>query len=381
MVRIRHGALIALWACSAFDREPPTLSVALPTAAVRGELALEIVAQDTAPGLDRLAVSIAGEPLARAPNGWHLDTHTLPDGVHPVQVLARDGSVFANETSWEGALTIDFALAPAEASQGRTLVLWVRPSESVTEVSALLQDRRIPLHPVQDHWRGLMGVDLRAEPGTHPVEIEARDAAGNLGRSTFEYRVHPGNFTKGGRIALTAAQVAARKDEAAKAETRREREAAYAHEEPRQLWTEPFHIPVKGRLTSPFGRYRSYSDGQRSYHTGMDLAARRGTPVVATAAGEVLVAGWQAIFGNVVILHHGQGLTTSYNHLDAVQVAVGETLLAGEVVGLLGSTGQSTGPHLHWGVTVAGTAVDPAQWLEPDFWEGLDRPKRPPSPD
>ena len=88
----------------------------------------------------------------------------------------------------------------------------------------------------------------------------------------------------------------------------------------------------------------------------------------------MLVAGWQAIFGNVVIVHHGQGLTTSYNHLDEVRVAVGEPVEGGDIIGLLGSTGQSTGPHLHWGVTVAETAVDPAEWLDAALWRMLERP-------
>ena len=80
-------------------------------------------------------------------------------------------------------------------------------------------------------------------------------------------------------------------------------------------------------------------------------------------------AGWQHIFGNVVIIDHGQGVVTSYNHLSAVSVDVGAAVAAGERIGAVGSTGQSTGPHLHWGLVVDGVSVDAEQWLMPQPWQ------------
>ena len=73
------------------------------------------------------------------------------------------------------------------------------------------------------------------------------------------------------------------------------------------------------------------------------------------------------MFGNAVIVHHGHGVTTSYNHLDRIDVEVGDDVAAGDPIGLLGSTGQSTGPHLHFSMVVGEEAVDPAQWLDGDL--------------
>ena len=89
--------------------------------------------------------------------------------------------------------------------------------------------------------------------------------------------------------------------------------------------------------------------------------------MLAAAAGTVMVANEQAIFGNVVIVNHGHQVATSYNHLDSVAVEIGDQVEPGDVLGTLGSTGQSTGPHLHWGLEVGVVAVDPSEWLETGF--------------
>jgi murein DD-endopeptidase MepM/ murein hydrolase activator NlpD len=147
-----------------------------------------------------------------------------------------------------------------------------------------------------------------------------------------------------------------------------ERDTAYAFAQPQQRWSGAFHKPVPSAdLRSPFGKYRSYSDGKKSYHTGLDLSAERGIPVESAAAGIVLVAHEQAIFGNVVIVHHGDGVATSYNHLDEIDVKEGDQVEQGQVLGKLGATGQATGPHLHWGLEVGVVAVDPGEWLAYGF--------------
>ena len=171
-------------------------------------------------------------------------------------------------------------------------------------------------------------------------------------------------YRRGGRIRLTKAQVEARKDDEAKREMRAHRDTAYALYRPAFHASVPLGLPVRGRTTSPFGAYRTYSDGGRSFHTGLDLANARGTPVVAAAAGEVVMAEAQALFGNAVIVHHGHGVTTSYNHLDRIDVQVGDRVERGDAIGRLGSTGQSTGPHLHFSMVVGEEAVDPTQWLD-----------------
>ncbi|MEQ1506514.1 MAG: M23 family metallopeptidase, partial [Myxococcota bacterium] len=267
--------------------------------------------------------------------------------------------------------------------QGKTWALWVRSDEPLVDPTATVTvidakptepsvQKTFALHafgtPGSNVWRGLRGIEIQEPTGPHPLVITAKDALGNEARLERTFEVAQTAFAEGGYIKLSKKQVAARKDEEAIAKMRAERDAAYAHPQPVQRWSGPFAKPIPGaELTSPFGKYRSYSDGRKSYHSGLDLSEPRGTPVRAAAPGVVLVAHEQAIFGNVVIVNHGLGVATSYNHLDRIDVREGDQVEAGQQLGALGSTGQSTGPHLHWGLEVDVVAVDPGEWLSTGF--------------
>ena len=122
--------------------------------------------------------------------------------------------------------------------------------------------------------------------------------------------------------------------------------------------------PAPGPTTSGFGPRSHPVTGRSRPHAGLDIGAPRGTPVSAAAAGAVTFAGSASGYGTTVILDHGGGLTTLYAHLSALRVTQGQRVAAGGVVGAVGSTGLSTGPHLHFEVRVDGQARDPVPWLE-----------------
>ncbi|MBL8805840.1 MAG: M23 family metallopeptidase [Rhodospirillales bacterium] len=105
-------------------------------------------------------------------------------------------------------------------------------------------------------------------------------------------------------------------------------------------------------------------NGQLAMHSGIDLSAPPRTPVLATAAGKVVTAGWSGEYGNLVEIQHDFGLSTRYGHLTRIDVRVGQRIERRQSVGLLGSTGRSTGPHVHYEVLVDGRAVDPIRFLE-----------------
>ena len=98
-------------------------------------------------------------------------------------------------------------------------------------------------------------------------------------------------------------------------------------------------------------------------HAGLDTAAPTGTPIYACWGGRVAVAGWQGGYGNAVVIDHGGGQATLYAHQSVIAVSVGQAVNAGQLIGYVGSTGNSTGPHLHFEVRVNGTPVDPAPYF------------------
>ncbi|MDE2166167.1 MAG: M23 family metallopeptidase [Alphaproteobacteria bacterium] len=126
----------------------------------------------------------------------------------------------------------------------------------------------------------------------------------------------------------------------------------------------PFAAPlVHYEVSSHFGVRRDPFDGEREFHTGIDLEANIGTPVHATAPGVVDFAGWDGGYGRMVEIDHGNGIHTRYGHLSRILVRAGDRVVRHERIGLVGNTGRSTGPHLHYEVRIDGRPLNPAKFL------------------
>jgi murein DD-endopeptidase MepM/ murein hydrolase activator NlpD len=132
------------------------------------------------------------------------------------------------------------------------------------------------------------------------------------------------------------------------------------------LITVPVRKPVTGDidLSSPFGVRMDPFVHEAAMHTGLDFRGEMGEPIHATAAGTVTVAGWTGGYGKMVEIDHGNGLATRFGHLSQIDVSVGQKIRIGEVVGRLGSTGRSTGPHLHYETRINGEPVNPQKFLD-----------------
>ena len=137
---------------------------------------------------------------------------------------------------------------------------------------------------------------------------------------------------------------------------------------PKKFWNGAFARPSAGYVSTEFGVRRYYNGvfANNYYHRGVDYAAATGTPVKAPAAGQIRLVGYERngfeIHGNTIGLDHGQGVQSIFVHLHSIRVKEGQFVQKGEVIGTIGNTGASTGPHLHWGLYVNGVGVDPVPW-------------------
>ena len=137
----------------------------------------------------------------------------------------------------------------------------------------------------------------------------------------------------------------------------------FLRENKETLLAMPSIWPASGRLTSGFGYRYSPTTGRRTLHQGLDIANKIGTPVWATARGVITFAQYDGAYGNCVVIDHGNNIATRYAHMNSIAVKVGQTVQRNEVIGTIGNTGRSTGPHVHYEVHVGGVPVNPMRYI------------------
>jgi murein DD-endopeptidase MepM/ murein hydrolase activator NlpD len=228
---------------------------------------------------------------------------------------------------------------------------------------AHLNGSRLLVRREKNEWVAIAGIPLSAKAGT-TVRVEVDFANGK--REVRPVKVIDKKYLT---QHLTVAP--------GQADLPDEQLSRYQHEREHlaqvlRTYTEPGpeHLallqPVPGRRSGSFGLRRVINGMPRSPHSGLDIAAPEGTPVVATASGRVADSGEYLFLGRTLVLDHGQGMLSLYSHLSAIDVEAGATVAAGAPIGKVGSTGRATGPHLHFSVYLNAVSVDPAIFLGPE---------------
>lgn len=279
--------------------------------------------------------------------------------------LAAGLSAFAGQAHDGGRV----AWRPARPLEGSLVLIGVRatPPDSVRDVTGELAGE--PLHfELLDGWfRAIGGVPIDAEP-----HVQARLVIERVGgaRDTVVRRVpvvrrrSPSERLRTDPNFVTPPDSLAPRLAAERALVRALHRQA--HEVPR-LWRGPFQPPRRSPTRDGFGIGRIFNGQLRSRHLGVDFSGRPGDSVVATNRGVVAFVGDLYFSGTTIFLEHGAGLLTAYLHLSRALVAPGDTVSAGQLIGLVGASGRVTGPHLHWSATYGGVAVDPLSLLKLDL--------------
>jgi murein DD-endopeptidase MepM/ murein hydrolase activator NlpD len=219
-------------------------------------------------------------------------------------------------------------------------------------------DHRVLVLQDGDQWVAVVGIPLSAPLGVRHVTV----------RSANGVRIV--DFTVGDkRYASQSLKVAPRQVDLSPADLARVSAERVRIDHALSHWTEPppeslrLPQPVPGPRSSSFGMRRIFNGESRNPHSGMDIAAPAGTPVLAPIAGTVVDTGEYFFNGNTVFLDHGRGLISMYCHLSAIDVKPGQRVASGTRLGAVGMTGRATGPHLHWGLSLNRAWVDPALFL------------------
>jgi murein DD-endopeptidase MepM/ murein hydrolase activator NlpD len=292
---------------------------------------------------------------------------TKPSLIIPGQWLLIPGE----QPSWMPLPFTAVDLSPLPVQQGQSVLVTVQTAEPVLLEGTLL-DRSLSFVEEDGKRYAAAGVHTFAEPGLYELTLTATDAEGERVSMSLGVAVEAGQYSYE-RIDVPADRTNLLDADLVAAESERIGLVLNLLT-PVRRWNGPFRQPVEASISSYFGTRRSYNGGPyNSYHAGVDFNAGRGTIVHAPATGTVVLAEPLTVRGNAVVLDHGWGVLTGYWHLSTIDVVVGQEVHTGDGIATVGSTGLSTGAHLHWEVWVGGISVDGRQWLSANYpWSTLD---------
>jgi len=252
---------------------------------------------------------------------------------------------------------------PPAPRQGQVVVVRVSAASPLQEIAGELAGQPLRFTQKDDEYVALSGVPALQNPGVYPVTIQAVPQDGQASAIHGQVQIAAGRF--GYERLNISAKLVPLLDPQVNQEEKEALEAIIGQFSGTQWWQGPLRWPIESKILSRFGARRDFNGGTLyTYHSGIDLTARGGTPVRAAADGRVAAIRELPIRGKTVILDHGRGVFTLYCHLSKFAVEPEQLVTAGQVIGYSGSTGRSLGPHLHFELTVAGVHVDPLTWLE-----------------
>ncbi|HHP7232153.1 MAG TPA: M23 family metallopeptidase [Xenococcaceae cyanobacterium] len=255
------------------------------------------------------------------------------------------------------AKALEVEIFPTAPQQGDTISVTIKTDDPNSIPTLTLDQKAYPVFSLGNSYRAFLPTSPLNNPGKLTLQITGDNTTKNLG-VWLKNRTFPVQ-----RIWLSG--------KANREATQLELERVGEFKQlltPEKYWNGAFVRPNAGRVSSVFGVRRYYNGvfANDYYHKGVDYAGGTGSAVVAPAAGKVKLIGKEAegfhVHGNVVGIDHGQGVLSIFLHLQDITVREGDLVQPGQQIGTVGSTGASTGPHLHWGLYVNGIAVDPVPW-------------------
>jgi murein DD-endopeptidase MepM/ murein hydrolase activator NlpD len=256
---------------------------------------------------------------------------------------------------------------PLQMVQGGTTVIKVYAPAGIL-LRGSLAERSLSFFAQDFGYAALQGIHAMISPGLYPLSLEGEMPDGQRFVFSQNVLIQDANFPYDPSLEVDPITV----DPAVTEPEKELWESLAVPVSPQKMWNGTFASPVpadfKDCWTSFFGNRRSYNNGiYDTFHSGLDFCGRVGTELYAVAPGKVVYTDTLIVRGGVVVIDHGWGVYTAYDHLSQILVEPGTTVQTAQVIGLGGDTGRTTGPHLHWEVWVGGVQVNPIDWLAKSF--------------
>ncbi|MBN3032620.1 MAG: M23 family metallopeptidase [Candidatus Saganbacteria bacterium] len=251
------------------------------------------------------------------------------------------------------------------AKQGRCFTVTLVSPEGISAATAGFLGKKVKFFRAGDDLRAIIGVPLAQRPGYYPLSLNFVNDRGETEQFVKSVKVLPCKFPhvsfwlKPEKHRLLSTPAVVNEWELIAQPLRLEGEE--------QAWQRKFILPVKGRISMPFGVIEKVNGKKQGRHRGCDIAVPVGSQVRAANSGTVVFAQKLTVYGGTMVVDHGQGIHTIYLHLSKFLAKEGQRVAKGEVIALSGNTGYSSGPHLHWGMSVHDLRVDPLQWTKVAF--------------
>ncbi len=359
-------AVAASLAPSYADETPPKVYIEVPER-TPAELPFNLIMSSDEPVT--YTVTYGGLELSEVAQDYTASL-VAQSGATVLNVTATDSAENKSEyefvvygiPTFKPTLQVQESIAPGEPLA--VTVSWDAGGAQPTSINVEVNGEAKQIFISEGKAVALWGVPLGSEPGSVPVKVSITDDHERVVQ--LEQTVTVSEDTREiEELNLSSSTTDVITPEGRELE-QTTLDAAYAlsSERPFPQWSEPFMQPTEGRFTSPFGLPRRYvAGGNISYHFGTDIASPEGTAIYATNAGRVLVADFYPIKGGLVVIDHGASVYSLYFHQSKLHVKVGEIVSRGQLIGEIGTTGLSTGPHLHWEMRVNQVATNPMTWV------------------
>lgn len=227
---------------------------------------------------------------------------------------------------------------------------------------AYFHDLRVMVVGSSDNWKAIVGIPLTEKTGTQVLTVNNNDI-----KTKYKFEIRNKEYETQYLTIKNKRKVNPNKQDMSRIVAEKEIiSKAKLHWRDNEDVALQFIKPAKGPYSSPFGLKRFFNKQPRKPHSGLDIAAPKGTPIVAPADGVVINTGDYFFNGNTVFIDHGQGLITMYCHMNQISINEGTQVKTGDIIGNVGLTGRVTGAHLHWSVLLNNTTVDPILFLKDD---------------